>query len=138
MRKSASPRFFVDRQSQFFLSLPPPWLIPQMPIAESVRRPLFLSAYLLTRPITDYKAKALKQDELRKRREEQQVEIRRQKREENIAKRRNFVATSSADSDEETSSANWESPVRVIPYLNSRPLIYSAARGGDDQWRFFR
>jgi F0F1-type ATP synthase assembly protein I len=58
-----------------------------------------------------YKAKALKQDELRKRREEQQVEIRRQKREENIAKRRNFVATASADSDEETSSANWESPL---------------------------
>jgi importin subunit alpha-1 len=64
--------------------------------------------------ILEYKAKALKQDELRKRREEQQVEIRRQKREENIAKRRNFVATASIDSDEEASSGTWESPVRVI------------------------
>ena len=69
---------------------------------------------LLTRSIIDYKAKALKQDELRKRREEQQVEIRRQKREENIAKRRNFIATASADSDEEEASGTWESPVRVI------------------------
>jgi HEAT repeat protein len=58
-----------------------------------------------------YKAKALKQDELRKRREEQQVEIRRQKREENIAKRRNFVATAAIDSDEEASSGAWESPL---------------------------
>jgi hypothetical protein len=58
-----------------------------------------------------YKAKALKQDELRKRREEQQVEIRRQKREENIAKRRNFVPASVIDSDEEASSATWESPL---------------------------
>jgi hypothetical protein len=66
------------------------------------------------RPIIEYKAKALKQDELRKRREEQQVEIRRQKREENIAKRRNFVATATADSDEEASSGAWESPVCTI------------------------
>jgi hypothetical protein len=105
-----------------------------------VRRPLCSSAlsYRLTRPIIDYKAKALKQDELRKRREEQQVEIRRQKREENIAKRRNFVATAAIDSDEEASSGAWESPVRVVFHLNSLPLIYSAARRGDDQWRFFR
>jgi Importin beta binding domain len=92
-----------------------------------VRSPLGSALfYLFTRPITDYKAKALKQDELRKRREEQQVEIRRQKREENIAKRRNFVATAAVDSDEEA-SGNWESPVRLISYLNPRLLMYSSA-----------
>jgi importin subunit alpha-1 len=80
-----------------------------------VRRPLGSALfYPFICPITDYKAKALKQEELRKRREEQQVEIRRQKREENIAKRRNFVATSAVDSDEEASSGAWENPVRVI------------------------
>jgi importin subunit alpha-6/7 len=78
----------------------------------------------------EYKAKALKQDELRKRREEQQVEIRRQKREENIAKRRNFVATTSADSDEEASSGAWESPVRVISLtlLTCAHLLCSSTR----------
>lgn len=85
-----------------------------------MRRPLGSALlYPFTRPIIDYKAKALKQDELRKRREEQQVEIRRQKREENIAKRRNFVASSAVDSDEEASSGAWESPVRVISYLST-------------------
>jgi len=80
-----------------------------------VRLPLYLLAThdLLTSPIIDYKAKALKQDDLRKRREEQQVEIRRQKREENIAKRRNFISTATVESDEEASSGAWESPVRV-------------------------
>jgi len=59
-----------------------------------------------------YKAKgALKQDDLRRRREEQQVEIRRQKREENISKRRNFLPSTGADSDEEVISANWEDPL---------------------------
>ncbi|KAK0232998.1 armadillo-type protein [Armillaria fumosa] len=56
-----------------------------------------------------YKAKgALKQDDLRRRREEQQVEIRRQKREENISKRRNFVPSTGADSDEEVSTGTWD------------------------------
>ncbi|EEB87432.1 hypothetical protein MPER_15212, partial [Moniliophthora perniciosa FA553] len=56
-----------------------------------------------------YKAKgALKQDDLRRRREEQQVEIRRQKREENISKRRNFLPSAGADSDEEVISGNWD------------------------------
>ncbi|GAW06070.1 karyopherin alpha [Lentinula edodes] len=59
-----------------------------------------------------YKAKgALKQDDLRRRREEQQVEIRRQKREENISKRRNFLPSTGADSDEEVISGNWEDPL---------------------------
>ena len=122
-----------DCWTLFFLSLPPSWLIVQTLIAESVRSPLGSAPfYPFTRPITDYKAKALKQEELRKRREEQQVEIRRQKREENIAKRRNFVATTAGDSDEEASSGAWESPVRVVSYLNSRLLMYSAARRGHD------
>jgi len=59
---------------------------------------------------TNFKAKGtFKQDELRRRREEQQVEIRKQKREENLAKRRNLniESTSAADSDDE--GANLES-----------------------------
>jgi hypothetical protein len=117
----------------YSLSLLPSWPIVQTLIAESVRRPLGSALfYPFTHSITDYKAKALKQDELRKRREEQQVEIRRQKREENIAKRRNFVATSAVDSDEDASSGAWENPVRVISYLSSRPLMYSVARRGND------
>ena len=73
----------------------------------------------------DYKGKALKQDELRRRREEQQVEIRRQKREENIAKRRNFVVDG-PDSDEESSATSWDTPVRDAPDVDQRsnaPLI---------------
>ncbi|KAF7339547.1 Importin subunit alpha [Mycena sanguinolenta] len=59
-----------------------------------------------------YKSKgALKQDDLRRRREEQQVEIRRQKREENISKRRNFLPSNSADSDEEVGGGTWDSPL---------------------------
>ena len=61
----------------------------------------------------DYKNKGgFKQDDLRRRREEQQVEIRRQKREENISKRRNLLPASGADSDEETGTGAWETPVR--------------------------
>ncbi len=64
---------------------------------------------------TEYKSKGgLKQDELRRRREEQQVEIRRQKREENISKRRNFLPSTGADSDDESGVGSWESPVRLI------------------------
>ncbi|KAK7064307.1 importin subunit alpha [Favolaschia claudopus] len=60
-----------------------------------------------------YKSKgALKQDDLRRRREEQQVEIRRQKREENISKRRNFLPSSGADSDEEVGGTSWDSPLQ--------------------------
>ena len=66
----------------------------------------------------DFKNKAgFKQDELRRRREEQQVEIRRQKREENITKRRNFLPSTGTDSDDEASTSNWEAPVWFI-YLN--------------------
>jgi hypothetical protein len=63
--------------------------------------------------VSDYKNKgSLKQDELRRRREEQQVEIRRQKREENISKRRNLLPVSSgADSDEEVAGGSWDPPV---------------------------
>ncbi|GAA99956.1 hypothetical protein E5Q_06659 [Mixia osmundae IAM 14324] len=62
-----------------------------------------------------FKGKGLfKQDELRRRREEQQVEIRKQKREESVAKRRNLQAPSSlagsddADSDDETGTSAAE------------------------------
>lgn len=59
-----------------------------------------------------YKNKGvLKQDDLRRRREEQQVEIRRQKREENISKRRIFLPASGADSDDEVGSSNFEQSV---------------------------
>ncbi|TRM60263.1 armadillo-type protein [Schizophyllum amplum] len=60
-----------------------------------------------------YKPKgALKADDLRRRREEQQVEIRRQKREENISKRRNFLPSTGADSDDEGGAGlNWDTPL---------------------------
>jgi importin subunit alpha-6/7 len=66
---------------------------------------------------TTFKAKnAFKQDELRRRREEQQVEIRKTKREENLAKRRGIVGReagaslgAAADSDDE--GGNIESQV---------------------------
>ena len=61
-----------------------------------------------------YKSKGgLKQDDLRRRREEQQVEIRRQKREENISKRRNFLPSAGNDSDEDIGSGTWDPPVDV-------------------------
>jgi len=64
---------------------------------------------------TAYKSKgALKQDDLRRRREEQQVEIRRQKREENISKRRNFLPSAGQDSDEEVGGGTWDPPVSGI------------------------
>lgn len=64
---------------------------------------------------SEYKSKGgLKQDELRRRREEQQVEIRRQKREENISKRRNFLPSTGPDSDDESGVGSWESPVCLI------------------------
>lgn len=70
---------------------------------------------LLTRESSEYKSKGgLKQDELRRRREEQQVEIRRQKREENISKRRNFLPSAGPDSEDEGGVGTWESPVRFI------------------------
>ena len=58
----------------------------------------------------DYKGKALKQDELRRRREEQQVEIRRAKRDENIAKRRNLTNVSyEGDSDDDDlAGTGWD------------------------------
>lgn len=63
----------------------------------------------------EYKNKgALKQDDLRRRREEQQVEIRRQKREENITKRRNFLPSTGGESDDESGVPSWETPVRLI------------------------
>ncbi|KAG5462483.1 MAG: importin alpha protein [Olpidium bornovanus] len=67
----------------------------------------------------NYKAKgAFNQDELRRRREEQNVEIRRQKREENISKRRNLAFDSAAAqsfaSDAEEDSGSQE--VRCVRY----------------------
>lgn len=68
---------------------------------------------------TNFKAKGtFKQDELRRRREEQQVEIRKQKREENLAKRRNMTfADNAADSDDDT--GNLESQVSLLLRLPS-------------------
>ena len=49
--------------------------------------------YIPDRRRDAYKNKSIfRQDELRRRREEQQVEIRKQKREDNLAKRRNLIA----------------------------------------------
>ncbi|KAH7104442.1 ARM repeat-containing protein [Auriculariales sp. MPI-PUGE-AT-0066] len=50
---------------------------------------------------------AFRNDDLRRRRDEQNVEIRRQKRDENISKRRNLAPTNGADSDDELTLA-WE------------------------------
>jgi hypothetical protein len=76
--------------------------------------PSFLAlSYPLTTVNPAYKNKGgLKQDDLRRRREEQQVEIRRQKREENISKRRNFLPSTGVDSDDE-GQAIWDPPVRL-------------------------
>jgi len=51
------------------------------------------------------------QDDLRRRREETQVEIRRQKRDENLSKRRNFIPSAGADSDDDSSGPNWDPPL---------------------------
>ena len=70
---------------------------------------------------SNFKAKGtFKQDELRRRREEQQVEIRKQKRDENLAKRRNLNLNSpppgaGVDSDDE--SAGLESQVLSFYFL---------------------
>jgi importin subunit alpha-1 len=64
--------------------------------------------------VADYKAKGLKQDDLRRRREEQQVEIRRQKRDETIAKRRNLDVGASPDSDDELGGSTFDAPVRTL------------------------
>lgn len=76
-----------------------------------------LDAHVLTRRSypKDYKNKGgLKQDDLRRRREEQQVEIRRQKRDENISKRRNFLPSSGVDSDDEAGgSGGLDAPVSL-------------------------
>jgi importin subunit alpha-1 len=67
-----------------------------------------------------FKAKgAFKQDELRRRREEQQVEIRKNKREESLAKRRGIVgadapgASLGAAPDSDDEGINIESQVRL-------------------------
>lgn len=85
----------------------------------------FLPSVLPTEPLTSirilaYKNKSagFKQDELRRRREEQQVEIRRQKREENISKRRNLATSSGPDSDDEGTGPNFDAPV-------SKPLHHT-------------
>ena len=85
-------------------------------------------AIVLTRLNIEYKNKdGLKADDLR-RREEQQVEVRRQKREENISKRRNFLPSPAADSDDEGGATGFDSPVRVnllrIQHLHILNLIH--------------
>jgi len=65
---------------------------------------------------SNFKAKGtFKQDELRRRREEQQVEIRKQKRDENLAKRRNLNLNSpppgaGVDSDDESAGLQNQVP----------------------------
>ena len=84
------------------------------------------SAISVTNPrdSIDYKSKSgLKQDELRRRREDQQVEIRRQKREENISKRRNFLPSVGPESDEEGGVGGWESAVRLITHRFIIPYV---------------
>ena len=83
-------------------------------------------------PYPEYKSKGgLKQDELRRRREEQQVEIRRQKREENISKRRVLLPSSNVDSDDEASTSNWDPPVSFIQILQIFQSNLSLACPGD-------
>ena len=93
----------------------------------------------------DFKNKAgFKQDELRRRREEQQVEIRRQKREENITKRRNFLPSTGPDSDDEASTSNWEAPVRIPSFCYYMRLYFSLlwldniGRRRASSWRLLR
>lgn len=65
----------------------------------------------------NYKSKGIfKQEELRRRREEQQVEIRKAKREESVAKRRNLNvnADDDGDSDDENVANQLDSQVRVF------------------------
>lgn len=87
--------------------------------SKSLRDRVFYSEISPLTRGSDYKAKgALKQDDLRRRREEQQVEIRRQKREENISKRRNFLPSTGADSDDEAGgSGGLDAPVRAIDMI---------------------
>ena len=72
-----------------------------------------LSKLTRIRSHADFKNKAgLKQDELRRRREEQQIEIRRQKRDENISKRRNLAVDVGPDSDDEgAEGSGWQAEV---------------------------
>ena len=89
--------------------------------------------FLTTLNAAEYKNKGgLKQDDLRRRREEQQVEIRRQKREENISKRRNFLPSAVGDSDDESGPTSWESPVSahylVVPSSGLQSSFTTIAR----------
>ncbi|TIA87619.1 hypothetical protein E3P81_03855 [Wallemia ichthyophaga] len=72
-----------------------------------------------------YKNKgAFRQDELRRRREEQQVEIRRQKREESVAKRRNFNVSNGPDSDDEFVATEIDTKVGGFGWLHPETLAY--------------
>jgi importin subunit alpha-6/7 len=56
--------------------------------------------------LTDFLKGAFKQDELRRRREEQQVELRKQKRDETLSKRRNLdFGESDEEEEDEVSQA---------------------------------
>lgn len=80
---------------------------------------------------TQFKAKGtFKQDELRRRREEQQVEIRKQKREENLAKRRGIGAgigasDGLADSDDEAGPIETE--VCLLRFYHSLERVFVEA-----------
>lgn len=88
----------------------------------------------------DFKNKAaLKQDELRRRREEQQIEIRRQKRDENISKRRNLAVDLGPDSDDEgAEGSGWQADVSsqtpnafLRAYMDSGSFQLAAAMVAD-------
>ncbi|KAF9528673.1 armadillo-type protein [Crepidotus variabilis] len=67
-----------------------------------------------------YKVKGtLKQDDLRRRREEQQVEVRRQQREQNISERCNFLP--SADLDEDIAGASWDPSEMISGVFSDDP-----------------
>jgi hypothetical protein len=65
----------------------------------------------------------LKQDELRRRREDVAVEIRKQKREESLAKRRNLQLVSSTVSDEEDEGQQMTMTVQVIFFIFWKVIV---------------
>ena len=73
------------------------------------------------------------QDDLRRRREEQQVEIRRQKREENITKKRNFQFSTGYDSDDDGGTSSWEAPVSSIAQIH-RICLYLCYFSSRKRW----
>ncbi|KAF8679707.1 Glycosyl hydrolases family 43, partial [Rhizoctonia solani] len=106
------PAFLVWKRSGFIKTICLP--IRGLNHHRSQVSPLYTRTYLTmdrgSERRQNFKNKAgLKQDELRRRREEQQIEIRRQKRDENISKRRNLAVDVGPDSDDEAAEGSgWQ------------------------------